>query len=104
MNSRARASLEPSLQNGGVGVNAAVAQEGPVAANILDAARVALDHKDFFLVGGGLGEHLPEWIGHEGMPPEFKTVLRSALESDAIDSGDKNPVGDGMRALDGAPS
>src|SRR5260370_10577082 len=40
-NSAARSSLEPSLQNGGVGVNAAVAKKRPVAADVFDAMPIS---------------------------------------------------------------
>ena len=40
-----RESIEPSLEQRRVGVGAAVAQEGPIAANLLDAERIALGRR-----------------------------------------------------------
>src|ERR1019366_2247564 len=100
---RARASLEPSLQDGRIGINAAVAEERPVPANLLDAAGIAFHNQDFFLVRGRFGEHLSKRIANEGMAPEFEAALGSAFESDAIHGRNEHAVGNGMGTLDGAP-
>src|SRR5580700_1400128 len=98
-----RASLVPSLEDWGVGIDAAIAQKRPVAACFFDARGIAFDDEDFFLVGGTFGEDAAKWIGNEGMPPEFEAAFGSALEPDAIHSRDEHAVGDGVRALNRAP-
>src|SRR5881396_3050771 len=55
-----------------VRVDAAVAQEGPVAAHFLDAADIHLRDQDLLAIGGGLRHHDPEGIGHEGGAPELE--------------------------------
>ncbi len=89
-----------------IGVDAAVAEEGPVAARFFALRGVALDNENFFFVVGGFGEDAAEGIGDERISPEFETgvaFFRFAFVADAIDDRDVNAVGDGVRALDGAP-
>ena len=98
-----RASLAPSLENWGGGIDAAVAQEGPVAARFLREPWIALNDQDFFLVGGAFGEHAAKRVGNERVPPEFQAAFRRALKTHAIYGRHENSVGDGVRALDSAP-
>ncbi len=95
---------KPTLRNGCIGVNAAVAEKGPVAANFVHLFRVALGDKHVFFTGGRLCDDAAERIGHEGVAPKFKATFGSAFEARAIDGRDIDAVGDGVRALDGAPS
>src|ERR1700719_3462961 len=49
----------------GVGVDAAVAQEGPVAADLLDFGEVAFRDQSFLGGGARARDYLAEWIGDE---------------------------------------
>src|SRR6266478_397875 len=102
MTSEMTTSLETSLQNRGVGINAPVSQERPVAASVFIASRIAFLHQNFFLAGA-LHQQLPERIGNKRMSPKFQSAFRAAFKAHAIDGGDKNAVGDGMGTLNGAP-
>lgn len=89
-----------------VGVDAAVAEERPIASGFFALGGVALDDEDFFFVVGGFGEDAAEGIGDEGISPEFEAgiaVLRLALVADAIDNGDVDAISDCVSALNGAP-
>src|SRR5579872_3539624 len=68
--------IQPSIQNRSVRVDSAVAQEGPVAADLFDAARVAIRDQNFFAIAGSLGDHLAEGVGHKGRAPDLEPVLR----------------------------
>ncbi len=46
---RGLGSIDHPVQDGSVGIDAAVAQEGPVAARLFDAARVAFDNQRLFV-------------------------------------------------------
>jgi hypothetical protein len=89
-------SLVPSIQNGRVGIDAAIPQERPISAYFLDAFKIAFDHQNFFLIGGGFRENLAERIANKRMSPEFESAFGRTFKADTIHSGDKNPVGDGM--------
>ena len=93
----------PSIQNWGVGINAAVPQERPVPANVFHVPGIAFHNQDFFLVRGCFGKNLAKGIADEGMSPELESTLRSAFEANAIHRRDEYTVGDGMRTLDGSP-
>ena len=89
-----------------IGVDAAVAKEGPVAAGFFALGGVALDDQNFLFIVGGFGEDAAEGIGDEGVSPELETGVAFfwfTLVADAIDYGHVNAVGDGVRALDSAP-
>ncbi len=58
--------------DGGVGVDAAVAEEGPVLAGGLDQGGVEGGGEDLFLVMGGLGEDAAKGVGDEAATPEFE--------------------------------
>src|SRR6185369_6259934 len=87
-----------------VGVNAPVAQERPVAPHIFDALAVHFADENLFLVNGALGDDDAERVGEKRRAPELdaRTAGR-ALVADAVDRRDIDAVGDGVRALDGAP-
>jgi len=95
--------VAPAVGDGGVGVDAAVAEEGPVAADFFDAGAVTFDDEDFFGGVAGFGEGDAEGVGDEGVAPEFEALVRGTFEADAIDGGDEDAVGDGVGALDGLP-
>jgi len=89
-----------------IGVDAAVAQKWPVTAGFFALGGVALDDQNFLFIVGGFGEDAAEGIGDEGVSPELETGVAFfwfTLVADAIDYGHVNAVGDGVRALDGAP-
>src|ERR1700676_2088675 len=97
---------EPAVGGGLVGVDAAVAEERPVAASVFAFRWVAFHDENFFFVIGGLGDDLAEGIGDEGMAPEFETrvaLFGLAFEADAIDDGGGDAVSDSVRALNGFP-
>src|SRR5258707_11263003 len=96
-------SEEPVL-NVAVGVDAAVAQERPIAAHLLDPGGIDLRQYERF-VGGGLGHDDAERIAHERMAPEFDAgaLAVQALEADTIDRGDPAAIGDRVAALNRFP-
>src|SRR4029077_15928148 len=96
-------STEPPLEQRRVSVCAAITQEGPIATHFFHAAQVAFGNEDFFLVGGGFGDQLPEWIGHKRRAPEFQPAIRRSFEADAVHRGYEEAVGDGVGALNRAP-
>ena len=97
---------EPAIREWAVGVDAAIAQERPVAANVFTFCGVALDDQNFFLIVGGFGDELAERISHERIPPKFQagvTLGRVAFVAHAIYDRDVNTISNGVGALDGAP-
>src|SRR5271156_7150362 len=83
----------------GVGVDAAVAQEGPVAADLLDLREVAFGQQRFLGGGAGARDYFAEWIGDERVAPEFQLTF----DADAIYRRDEDAVGDRVAALDRLP-
>src|SRR5437660_705189 len=97
---------EPAVQDGLIGVDAAVAQEGPVPARVFALGGVTFDDENLFLVVRSFGNHLAEGIRDKRISPEFQTgvaILRLAFEAKAIDDGGVDAVGDSMAALNGFP-
>lgn len=87
-----------------VGVDAAVAEEGPVAADFVLQLGIALVDEDLFLVARCFGEDPAKRVGEERVAPEFEACISGPFfEADAVDRGDVDAVGDGMAALDGLP-
>ena len=102
--------LSKPLRDRPVGVDAAVAQKGPVAANLLLQLHVHGAQQDLFLVVRRLGQDAAKGIGQERAAPEIKSRARhlvaanvARLVAHAIDGADKNSVGNGVRPLDGEP-
>src|SRR5713226_6935762 len=96
--------------DGSVGVDAAIAQEGPIAANLFQVAQVNFAEQDFFFVMRCVCQHSPERIAEERSSPELESLAWcriaadvARLESDAVHNTDVHPVGNSMRALNGAP-
>src|SRR5215831_210138 len=52
--------VEQSIRNGRIGVNAAVAQERPVAANLLQRSHVDLADQNLLAIMRSFGQHSPE--------------------------------------------
>src|ERR1039458_1775415 len=82
-----------------VGVDSAIAQEGPVAADFLDPGEVAFDDQGFLGAGAGARDYFAKRIGDKRIAPE----LEFTLDADAIDGSDEDAVGDGVAALDRLP-
>ena len=65
--------VDEAFGDAGVGVDAAVAEEGPVLAGDFDEFGVEVGDEDLFFVVGGLGEDAAEGVGDEGATPKFET-------------------------------
>ncbi len=96
--------IEQTFGEAGVGVDAAVAEEGPVGAGDVHLGEVHGDDEDFLLFDAGLGEKLAGGAGDEALAPELDAVAASGFfQADAIGDGDEAAVGDGVAALDEFP-
>src|SRR5713226_5083057 len=98
--------VQPAVQYGWIGVDAAVAQKRPVAASFFALCGVAFNHQNFFLIVGCLGNNLAEGVSDKGISPEFQSrvsLFRLAFESYAIHHGSVHTVGNGMSALNRFP-
>src|ERR1041385_7034846 len=92
-----------SIENRRVGVDTAVTQEWPIAAHGLDQPRVAARDDDLLPLFC-LGDVPAEWIRDEGVTEKLDAVGAGlVLMADSVWRCDVYAVGDGMRALDGAP-
>jgi hypothetical protein len=98
------------MSDAGIAVNATVAQKRPVAPDIFQMFQIALADEDFFFIVRGFHDDPSQWIAKKRSAPEFQALALSAVAIDiaelmpySIDHGYKNPVGDGVRSLDGAP-
>ncbi len=78
-------------------------RNGQFLASLFDAAGIAFHDQYFFLIDGGFGKHLTKRIADERMTPEFEAAFGGALVAHSIHGGDKNAIGDGVGALNGAP-
>src|SRR5206468_11181358 len=104
--SRARPASSPVEQALGdrrVGVDAAVAEEGPVAPHLLLMGEVALDDEDLLGAARGLLQHDAEGIAHERRAPELEAAVGWALVADAVHGRHVDAVGDRVRALHRLP-
>src|SRR5687768_10635836 len=90
--------------NAAVRVRAPVAQERPVAPDLIDATHVDLGEDVLFLLAG-FGHDDAERVAHERVTPEFDSGALPAepLEPHAIHGGDPAAVGDRVTALDRFP-
>ena len=71
-------SLDESLVDARVGIDTPVAQEGPAAADLLDARRVDPAHHDLLPIRARGGDHHAERIGEKGPAPELDARTPSA--------------------------
>jgi hypothetical protein len=94
---------EPAFEDWLVGVNAAIAEEGPIAPGFFTERGIAFDDEDGFFVGGSFGENFAEGIGYERVAPEIQAGFGRSFEADAIDGRDVNAIGDGVCAMHCAP-
>ena len=92
-------SLPPAFHQILVSVDAAVAEERPDAAEILDLFEVEIVGEDFLVFDGGFGDEFTVGIGDEGLAPELGAVVGAG----AVDGGEVATVGDGVAALHGFP-
>src|SRR5229473_1335949 len=95
---------EPAVEDGLIGVDAAVAEEGPITAGFFAFGGVAFDDENFFLIVQSFSNDLPEGVGDERVAPEFQAgvaILGFAFEADAIDDRGVNAIGNGVAALNG---
>src|SRR5580700_5566438 len=102
--------IDEPAGDGRIAVDAAIAQEGPVPADILQLVQIDFRRQDFFLVMGGLCQHAAKGVCDEGASPEFQSSALgfvatdiAGFESDSIDDSYIDAIGDCMRALDGSP-
>ena len=75
---------EVAAGDAAVGVDAAVAQEGPVAAGVFEQGAVDFGDEDFFAVVRGLRDDAAEGVGDEGAAPELEACAFGAFEGDAV--------------------
>src|SRR5439155_22641358 len=104
--SRARPASSPVEQALGdrrVGVDAAVAEEGPVAPYLLLVGEVALDDEHLLGAARGRLQHDAEGITRERRAPELEPAVGWALVPDAVHGRHVDAVGDRVRALHRLP-
>src|SRR5260370_36078235 len=65
---------EPAVEDGLIGVDAAVAQKRPVAAGFFAPSRGALDDADFFLFVRRFADDLTQRIANERISPEIQRM------------------------------
>src|SRR5437879_10309977 len=104
-------SIRQSLSDAAVAVNPPVAKKRPVAPHFLQLAQVHFADKNFFFIVRSLQEHAAKGIAKERSAPELQTVTWghvaadiAVFVSDAIDRGDIDSVGNGVRPLNDSPS
>src|SRR5687767_5389158 len=103
MRAPAPRSADVAVKDRGIRVDAAVAEEGPVAAGALDQLRVTL-RNEYLRLGAGFGDDAPERITHEGVAEELDAVGSGLiLVADTIGRGDVDAVRDRVRSLRGSP-
>src|SRR5581483_3432309 len=107
---QSRSSIQEALGDAAVGVDAAVAQEGPVAAGLLDQSEINLAYQDLLGIMRGLGDNTSKRIGEKAAAPELEPGPRGAVAENVslfvanpVDRCDVYTVGDGVGALDGLP-
>src|SRR6185312_2432040 len=100
------ASVAEAPQQVVIGVNAAVAQEGPDSAHLLAAPQVDVGQQQFPRAGPGLGQELTLRADDETAAPEVDAGTGPAgirFEADAVAGEHRHAIGDGMAALHGNP-
>src|SRR5471030_1292172 len=97
-------SVDKSLGDAAVGVDAAVAQEGPVRARDVDSREVDGHEEDFLLLRSRLRDDPAARARHKALAPEFEAVAADRLfEADPVDRGYIAAVGHRVAALDDFP-
>ena len=72
-------------------------------ANLFLSRGVAFGEKNFFLIYGGLSDHLAEGIGDKRRAPEFDAVAGRSFVANAVHRRYIDAVGDRVGALNGLP-
>src|SRR2546425_8789438 len=75
-------SVEQAASDGSVGVDAAVAQEGPIASSLFQVAQVNFADQDFFFVVRCFCQHLTERIAEERSSPELESLAGRRIAAD----------------------
>ena len=86
-----------------IGVDAAVAEEGPVGAGLVDFAEVEFDDEGFVFFDAGFGEDFAGGAGDEALAPELDAVAGEFFVADTIGDGNVAAVGDRVAALNDFP-
>src|SRR5919109_1079642 len=97
---------KPAVQDGLVGIDAAISEERPVAARLFALCGITFDDENFFFAVGGFGHNLPKRISDKGIAPKFEpgiTVLRVPFESNTINHCGVHAIGNGVAALNSSP-
>ena len=82
-----------------VGVDAAIAQERPIAASVFAFCRIAFNDENFFLFAAGLRDDLPEWVSDKRISPEFDARIAGggiSFITDTIDDSHESSIGNGV--------
>src|ERR1700685_1532299 len=102
--------IDQPIGDGGVTVDAAIAQKRPVAANIFKRVNVYLAQQNLFFVVRTFCDDSSERIAQERSAPKFQACPRSRFATNvssfktyAIYHCHIHAIGYRMRALDGAP-
>src|SRR6185312_14058171 len=97
---RSQRLIAPTLDQVGVGIDAPVAQEGPVLPRLLDQIEIARGGHRFFLPLAATRQNLSRGIGDETVAPELDAIggeslargVGVALGADAVGRGDEDAV------------
>src|ERR1700704_2710606 len=74
--------IQQSAGDGSVGVDAAIAKEGPVAADVFQVVQVHFAEQNHFFVVRRFGYHAAKGIAKEGASPELESLARSGIAAD----------------------
>ena len=103
-------SVQKPLGDAAIAINTTVAQKRPVAADVFQVLQIALSDQNLFLVMRSFNDDPSKGIAKKRSAPEFQAFALGAIAADiaelmahAVDHADKNAIGDGVCALDGAP-
>src|SRR5581483_7980866 len=109
-NDQRLSSVQQSAGNRRVAVDAAVTQERPIPADVLEFPEVDLADQDLFPVMRGFGDHGAKRITQERSAPEFESLAGSRLSpniagfvADAVDYSDIHSVGNRVCTLNRSP-
>src|SRR6267142_4352530 len=86
-------SVEQAASDGGITINAAIAQKGPVAPNVFEGTQIYFADQDFLFIMRGLRNNSAKGITQERASPEFKSSARSGVAAN-VPSFKSHPVND----------
>ena len=96
--------IDEALLDALVGVDPAIAQEGPVRAVFIDSGPHHVREDDFLAIDAAFGEDLSARRDEETLAPKFQaSPADGCFVADAIDGCDVATVRDGVAALHGFP-